>query len=177
LQVPSGPVNLIAQFPSRGNCDLYESAKFSAKTGKRACQEQRRQNSSTTIPVLNAGVPIGLCGRTGGASVTFDHIRFNRRVTGLPHRKCSSLTEAHSLTISSRFALFSVLVGMCSNSHIAPRLLKTREAARYLAVCPWKMRNLVQTGEIPCIFGDGTSPWLFDIQDLDNWIERRKQTL
>ena len=60
---------------------------------------------------------------------------------------------------------------------IAPRLLKTRQAACYLAVSAWKLRNLVQSGEIPCILGDGTSPWLFDKQDLDSWIERRKQTL
>lgn len=66
---------------------------------------------------------------------------------------------------------------MCSNSHIAPRLLKTRQAARYLGISAWKLRNLVQAGEIGCILGDGTSPWLFDLQDLDSWIERRKQTL
>jgi excisionase family DNA binding protein len=66
---------------------------------------------------------------------------------------------------------------MCSNSHFAPRLLKTGQAARYLGISAWKLRNLVQAGEIGCILGDGTSPWLFDRQDLDSWIERRKQTL
>jgi excisionase family DNA binding protein len=60
---------------------------------------------------------------------------------------------------------------------ITPRILKTRDAARYLGVSAWKLRNLVQGGEIPCILGDGTSPWLFDIRDLDNWIERNKRTL
>ena len=60
---------------------------------------------------------------------------------------------------------------------ISPRLLKTKQAAEYLSVSAWKLRNLVQAGEIPCILGDGTSPWLFDRQDLDNWIEERKRTL
>jgi len=60
---------------------------------------------------------------------------------------------------------------------IAPRLLKTRQAAQYLSVSPWKLRNLVQSDEMPYIPGEGTSPWLFDIKDLDNWIERRKQRL
>ncbi len=66
---------------------------------------------------------------------------------------------------------------MSENTLIKPRLLKTSHAARYLGVSGWKLRNLVQSGEIPCILGDGTSPWLFDLQDLDKWIERRKQTL
>jgi excisionase family DNA binding protein len=59
----------------------------------------------------------------------------------------------------------------------AKRLLKTPDAAKYLSISPWKLRNLVQAGEIPCILGDGTTPWLFDKQDLDSWIDRRKQTL
>jgi hypothetical protein len=46
-----------------------------------------------------------------------------------------------------------------------------------LGISAWKLRNLVQAGEIGCILGDGTSPWLFDRQDLDGWIERRKRTL
>jgi len=64
-----------------------------------------------------------------------------------------------------------------SESIITPRVLKTRDAARYLGISAWKLRNLVQAGEIPCIFGSGTSPWLFDLRDLDKWIEGQKQTL
>lgn len=66
---------------------------------------------------------------------------------------------------------------MTERNDSEPRLLKTKQAAAYLAVSPWKLRNLVQAGEIACILGDGTTPWLFDRQDLDSWIERRKQTL
>jgi excisionase family DNA binding protein len=55
--------------------------------------------------------------------------------------------------------------------------LKTNEAAAYLGVSPWKLRNLVQAGEISYIAGDGTSPWLFDKQELDHWVETRKQRL
>jgi len=66
---------------------------------------------------------------------------------------------------------------MSKTTIITPRLLKTRDAAHYLSISAWKLRNLVQTGEIACIMGDVTGPWLFDIRDLDNWIERRKQTL
>jgi excisionase family DNA binding protein len=60
---------------------------------------------------------------------------------------------------------------------VAPRALKTNDAAAYLGISPWKLRNLVQSGEISYISGEGTSPWLFDKQELDRWIESRKQKL
>ena len=62
-------------------------------------------------------------------------------------------------------------------SLVPPRLWKTNDAASYLGISPWKLRTLVQSGEISYIAGDGTSPWLFDKQDLDRWIETRKQRL
>jgi excisionase family DNA binding protein len=60
---------------------------------------------------------------------------------------------------------------------VEPRVLKTNDAAAYLGISAWKLRNLVQSGEISYIAGDGTSPWLFDKQELDQWIETRKQRL
>jgi len=57
------------------------------------------------------------------------------------------------------------------------RMMKTNAAAAYLGISSWKLRNLVQSGEISFIPGDGTSPWLFDRQELDHWIETRKQKL
>ena len=60
---------------------------------------------------------------------------------------------------------------------VEPRVLKTNDAATYLGISAWKLRNLVQSGEISYIAGDGTSPWLFDRQDLDRWIESRKRKL
>jgi excisionase family DNA binding protein len=60
---------------------------------------------------------------------------------------------------------------------VEPRVLKTNDAATYLGISAWKLRNLVQSGEISYIAGDGTIPWLFDKEDLDRWIETRKQRL
>lgn len=61
---------------------------------------------------------------------------------------------------------------------LAPRLLKTKQAAQYLAVSQWKLRNLVQQGLIPYIEdGGGTSPWRFDLRDLDAYIERSRRVL
>lgn len=59
---------------------------------------------------------------------------------------------------------------------IPPRLVKTKQAAEYLAISQWKLRNLVQQGLIPYIEdGGGTSPWRFDLRDLDAYIERSRR--
>ncbi len=64
------------------------------------------------------------------------------------------------------------------NGGIAPRLVKIKQAAAYLAISPWKLRNLVQQGKIPYIEdGGGTSPWRFDVRDLDDYIEQSRQRL
>ncbi len=57
------------------------------------------------------------------------------------------------------------------------RLIKTQHAAIYLCISPWKLRRIVQDGLLPVIMGDGTAPWLFDIRDLDCYIERAKTRL
>jgi excisionase family DNA binding protein len=61
------------------------------------------------------------------------------------------------------------------------RLLRVGEAAVYLNLSAGRFRGLVQRGEIPVIRtcsktdsnGDHV-PWLVDIQDLDQWVERSK---
>lgn len=67
---------------------------------------------------------------------------------------------------------------MTIKSNLAPRLVKVKQAAAYLAISPWKLRNLVQQGKIPYIEdGGGTSPWRIDVRDLDDYIERNRQRL
>lgn len=63
---------------------------------------------------------------------------------------------------------------MTKTQTITPRLLRLRDAAQYLSLSPWKVRNLVQTGELRAIGGEG-APFLLDIRDLDNWIDRSKR--
>lgn len=61
---------------------------------------------------------------------------------------------------------------------LIPRLVKTKQAAEYLAISQWKLRNLVQEGLIPYIEdGGGTSPWRFDVRDLDAYIERSRRVV
>ena len=58
---------------------------------------------------------------------------------------------------------------------VQPRLLRIREAAEYLRMSAWQIRQLVQAGRIAYIPGNGeTSPWLFDRNDLDAFIEHSK---
>ena len=59
----------------------------------------------------------------------------------------------------------------------AKRLLRTREAAAYLSLSAWKLRCLVADGKLPVIQADDSSPFLFDVRDLDNWAEQHKRTM
>ena len=57
----------------------------------------------------------------------------------------------------------------------ARRLLKTVEAATYLGVSPWAIRQMVQTGTLPKVrMGEGNT-WRFDLLDLDDFIQRSKE--
>ena len=57
------------------------------------------------------------------------------------------------------------------------RLLKTKEAAYYLGISTWKIRKLVLDGKLPCVTDAASGPWLFDIHDLDAYIDVNKHTM
>jgi excisionase family DNA binding protein len=60
--------------------------------------------------------------------------------------------------------------------HLAPRLVRIKEAAVYLGMSTWKLRDLVQQGRLPVIRGEGTyAPWLFDVRDLDDFVNKEKE--
>jgi excisionase family DNA binding protein len=53
------------------------------------------------------------------------------------------------------------------------KVLKTKEAAKYLAVSPWKLRNLVHEGKVAYISdGDATSALRFRVKHLEEYLER-----
>ena len=53
------------------------------------------------------------------------------------------------------------------------KILKTKQAATYIGVCPWKLRNLVHAGKIAYISdGDATSALRFRVKHLDEYLER-----
>lgn len=55
------------------------------------------------------------------------------------------------------------------------RLLRTREAAEYLSLSPWKVRRLIQDGRLPVVQDGEGAPFLLDVRDLDEYIERNKR--
>jgi excisionase family DNA binding protein len=55
------------------------------------------------------------------------------------------------------------------------RLYSVKEAAIYLGRTEWAVREMYYKGKIPCV-RDG-SRVLFDIRDLDAWIEKSKEQL
>jgi hypothetical protein len=59
------------------------------------------------------------------------------------------------------------------------RLLRLKLAAAYLSISPNMLRSLIQKGELEIVkLGDnGHAPWLVDIHDLDQLVERKKATL
>ena len=56
------------------------------------------------------------------------------------------------------------------------RLLRTKEAAQYLSISPWKLRRLVQDGLLPIVQDSEGAAWRIDVRDLDGFIERNKRT-
>ena len=59
----------------------------------------------------------------------------------------------------------------------ARRLLRLKEAARYLSLSPWKLRLIIQSGQLPIVKYGENAPWLLDVRDLDGWIDRNKQVI
>ena len=53
-----------------------------------------------------------------------------------------------------------------------PRLISTREAARYLAISEWKLWQLTKDGRIPAVKFDRVVR--YDIADLDDFITAMK---
>jgi hypothetical protein len=68
--------------------------------------------------------------------------------------------------------------GAIASPFLQPRLVRIKQAATYLCMSPGKLRNLVQSGQIPVIRGESVyAPWLFDVRDLDRFIEQHKERL
>ena len=53
-------------------------------------------------------------------------------------------------------------------------LIRSRDAARFLCVSEWFLRQLAHSGELAYIQHTPRSPMLFDRADLRAWIDREK---
>jgi excisionase family DNA binding protein len=56
---------------------------------------------------------------------------------------------------------------------IVPRVVGTRDAAKYIGVSAWTIRKLARNGELR-VLGHGRG-FRFDIRELDAFIERTKK--
>jgi excisionase family DNA binding protein len=57
-------------------------------------------------------------------------------------------------------------------SDVSPKLLKTRDAACYLGMSKWTLRNLVHDGVLHYVPG---KHWRFSTEDLDDYIRRNRE--
>lgn len=62
-------------------------------------------------------------------------------------------------------------------SGVPRRLVRTGEAAEYLALSKSKIRQLAWEGQLPFIQEKEHALLLFDLRDLDQWIETNKEGL
>jgi len=63
---------------------------------------------------------------------------------------------------------------MRSQEVVTPRLFNIRQAAAYLGVAVWTLRDLEWRGELPAIRNLGKRI-LFDKSDLDRLVEQKKE--
>ena len=54
-------------------------------------------------------------------------------------------------------------------------LVRIRHAAQFLGVSEWTVRQMAHEGELRFIQRTPRSPMLFDLADLNAWIQRNKQ--
>ena len=62
------------------------------------------------------------------------------------------------------------------NNPVRKRLYTLKEAAEYLGRSEWGMRELIWSGKIPVVRGEGGRKIFLDIVDLENFIAGSKST-
>jgi len=60
---------------------------------------------------------------------------------------------------------------------ISPRLLPLKDAATWLGLTVWAMRERIWAGEIPVVQFPGGRKQYIDIQDLEAFISANKRTI
>ena len=60
---------------------------------------------------------------------------------------------------------------------LRPRLLPLKEAAAYLGLTVWSMRERIWAGDIPVVQFPGGRKQFIDTEDISRFIERNKRTI
>ena len=55
-------------------------------------------------------------------------------------------------------------------------MVRIPQAAWYLSMSAWKVRQLIAAGVLPFVQPEPGSPILFDLRDLDRYVETNKHT-
>jgi predicted site-specific integrase-resolvase len=58
-----------------------------------------------------------------------------------------------------------------------PRLLPLKEAAQWLGLTVWAMRERIWAGQIPVVQFPGGRKQYIDVQDLEAFIQKNKRTI
>lgn len=60
---------------------------------------------------------------------------------------------------------------------MSPRLLPLKDAAQWLGLTVWAMRERIWAGDIPVVRFPGGRKVYLDVRDLESFIERNKVTI
>ncbi len=60
---------------------------------------------------------------------------------------------------------------------LSPRLLPLKQAAEYLGLTVWSIRERIWAGDIPVVQFPGGRKQFIDTKDIDKFIERNKRTI
>ena len=66
--------------------------------------------------------------------------------------------------------------GWMSSPPVSPRLLTLKDAAQWLGLTVWAMRERIWNGHIPYVRFDGGRKIYVDVSDLESFIEKYKTT-
>lgn len=58
-----------------------------------------------------------------------------------------------------------------------PRLLSLKDAAKWLGLTTWSMRERIWAGQIPVVQFPGGRKQFIDTEDLENFIQKNKRTI
>ena len=60
---------------------------------------------------------------------------------------------------------------------MSPRLLPLKRAAEYIGLTTWGMRERIWAGDIPVVRFPGGRKMFIDIEDIESFIQRNKETI
>ena len=60
---------------------------------------------------------------------------------------------------------------------MSPRLLPLKQAAEYIGLTVWGMRERIWAGDIPVVRFPGGRKMFVDVRDIEDFIQRNKETI